>query len=73
MAAWACQFNGARGGMYESSEAQFVAAVSAILEGDGKPQSKRSLFMIAIERRPSRCGAILASSIGAVHREKNAT
>jgi hypothetical protein len=36
MAAWACQFHGARGGMYESSKQQFTQAINAILEGDGK-------------------------------------
>lgn len=36
MAAWACQFHGARGGMYESSKEEFIEAIKAILEGEGK-------------------------------------
>lgn len=34
MAAWTCQFNGARGGMYESSKEDFVKAVESMLQGE---------------------------------------
>lgn len=34
MAAWACQFYGARGGMYESSKAELSKSVKCILEGE---------------------------------------
>lgn len=34
MAAWACQFHGARGGMYKSSKPDFLKTVKAILGGE---------------------------------------
>lgn len=50
MAAWACKFHGARGGMYESSKQQFLHAIDAILQGEGKatpnslpPKGRRKL------------------------------
>jgi fructokinase len=39
MAAWACQFHGARGGMYESTKRQFIKAINALLEGNEKAES----------------------------------
>jgi sugar/nucleoside kinase (ribokinase family) len=36
MAAWTCQFHGARGGMYESTKEDFTEAIKAILEGEDK-------------------------------------
>lgn len=33
MAAWACQFHGARGGMYESSKEDFLDAIKAMRDG----------------------------------------
>lgn len=35
MAAWACQFHGARGGLYQTSKDNFVKAIKCMLEGDG--------------------------------------
>lgn len=40
MATWACQFDGARGGMYLSSKDQFKRAVRNILNGKTKPIAK---------------------------------
>lgn len=34
MAAWSCQFNGARGGMYELSQSAILKVIDRILEGD---------------------------------------
>jgi fructokinase len=34
MAAWTCQFHGARGGMYESSKEDFIQMIKAMLDGD---------------------------------------
>lgn len=36
MAAWACQFHGARGGMYQSSKEDFFKAIKAMREGEEK-------------------------------------
>lgn len=41
MAAWACQFHGARGGMYKVSKEDFTMAIRSICEGEKAPPNSR--------------------------------
>lgn len=64
MAAWSCQFNGARGGMYELSKPEFLKVVNRILEGNAKPERRTEVrIQKAASQQPMWCDCCIADNV----------
>lgn len=62
MASWACRFDGARGGMYAVTPAEFQQAVKAILKGTAAAAAHRASAAPAARESAVWCNCCLASS-----------
>lgn len=72
MAAWACQFNGARGGMYEASKEHFVASVNALRQGKSNTELINTPTKDAklTSKKPLWCDSCLATGIPTVRNRR---
>jgi fructokinase len=62
MAAWNCRFDGARGGMYVSTKAEFDTAVGAILAGKEEPPTSLVAPKVRGATDPVWCDCCVATS-----------
>ncbi len=64
MAAWSCQYNGARGGMYEVSKAECLKVVNQLLDGDVKPKRQiETRVQASVAQQPVWCDCCLVDSV----------
>jgi fructokinase len=61
MATWNCRYDGARGGMYVSSKAEFDRAISAILRGKAEPTNSSATRKTRRAADPVWCDCCLAA------------
>jgi len=62
MASWNCQYDGARGGMYVSSKAEFEQAITNILKGKTQSVAKLVTASVRSKAEPVWCDCCLAGA-----------
>jgi fructokinase len=66
MASWTCRYDGARGGMYASTKAEFDKAIRDILKGKAQPSARLPVTAAHSKAEPVWCDCCLASASTAV-------
>jgi fructokinase len=62
MAAWNCRYDGARGGMYVSTKAEFDLVVGAILKGNEEPPKPHATPKLRRHTDPVWCDCCVTSA-----------